>query len=311
MLQRWLRFIIGIELTGYVLLGWWMHSRDESLLAIVCVIVLIGALWRVSHATVSFLVANVLRWREGRREPTGTAWAAWVGEFFARLISFNWSQPFADSAMGPEPVVVGTGTPILLVHGYCSNRGMWWRFCKRLHTAGFGPVFTIDLEPPFASLDAFAAQLAKRIEEVCAATGAAKVFVIAHSMGGLVTRAYMLRHAQVGSQRIDGFVSLGSPHHGSALAVFGLGACVRQMRRHSGWLHQLEHEERTPSLPKPPSWSIYTTNDDLVYPPETSRLDWADNIVVDGIGHVGLLFSPDVFSILQSILQDKVVSRRH
>jgi hypothetical protein len=64
-------------------------------------------------------------------------------------------------------------------------------------------------------------------------------------------------------------------------------------------------------LPKPPSWSIYTTNDDLVYPPETSRLDWADNIVVDGIGHVGLLFSPDVFSILQSILQDKVVSRRH
>ncbi|MFM7460439.1 MAG: esterase/lipase family protein, partial [Burkholderiales bacterium] len=181
MLQRWLRFIIGAELTGYVLLGWWMHSRDESLLAIVCVIVLIGALWRVSHATGSFLVASTLRWREGRREPAGTAWAAWVGEFFARLISFNWSQPFADAAMGPEPVVAGNGMPILLVHGYCSNRGMWWRFCKRLYTARIGPVFTIDLEPPFASLDAFAAQLAKRIEEVCAATGAAKVFVIAHS----------------------------------------------------------------------------------------------------------------------------------
>jgi triacylglycerol lipase len=302
MLQYWLRILLGAELGGYMVLGWWMHSRGESGLAIACAIVLIGALWRISHATGSFVVASILRWREGRREPAGTAWAAWAGEFSARLISFNWSQPFSDFVMGPDPVVPGHGIPILLVHGYFSNRGMWCRFRQRMHAAGIGPVFTIDLEPPFASINTFAAQLAKRIDDVCESNGAAKVFVIAHSMGGLVTRAYIQRD---GRQRISGFVSLGSPHHGSTLAVLGLGACVRQIRPRSDWLNELEQGEITSTLQTPPTWSIYTTNDDLVYPPEMSRLSWANNIAVDGVGHVGLLFSSDVFAIVQSILNDQ------
>ena len=307
MLQHWLRILLGAELGGYLLLGWWMHSRGESGLAIVCAIVLIGALWRVSHATGSFVVASILRWRGGRPEPAGTAWAAWRSEVSARLVSFNWSQPFSDLLMGADPVVAGTRSPILLVHGYCSNRGMWWRFRKRLRAAGIGPVFTIDLEPPFASIDAFATQLAIRIKEVCAATGAAKVFVIAHSMGGLVTRAYMRCY---GSERIGGFVSLGSPHRGSALAAFGLGACVRQIRQQSGWLKELEQGEAASGLPRPPSWSIYSANDDLVYPPETSRLDWANNIAVDGVGHVGLLFSSNVFALVESVLKEHDVIRQ-
>jgi triacylglycerol lipase len=306
MLQHWLRILLGAELGGYLLLGWWMHSRGKSGLVIACTIVLIAALWRLSHATGSFAVASVMRWRQGRREPAGTAWAAWVGEFSARLISFNWSQPFSDFVMGPDPVVPGHGTPILLVHGYFSNRGMWCRFRQRMDAAKIGPVFTVDLESPFASIDTFAAQLANRIDEVCTETGASQVFVIAHSMGGLVTRAYM-RH--YGSQRVGGFVTLGSPHHGSALAAFGLGACVREIRRYSGWLNELEQAEAASGLPRPPSWSIYSNNDDLVYPPETSRLDWADNVVIDGVGHVGLLFSADVFSVVRSILIDRRIAR--
>ena len=312
MLQHWLRILLGAELGGYLVLGWWMHSRGEGALAIGGAIVLIGALWRLSHATCSFVLASLMRWREGRRQPAGTAWAAWFGEFSARLISFNWSQPFSDFVMGPDPVVPGRGIPILLVHGYVSNRGMWCRFRQRMHAAGIGPVFTVDLEPPFESIEIFAAQLAKRIDDVCEATGAAKVFVIAHSMGGLVTRAYIRRYGQQrGRQRIGWFISLGSPHHGSALAAFGLGACAREIRQQSAWLNELEQAEAVSALPSSPSWSIYSTNDDLVYPPETSRLHWANNVPVDGVGHVGLLFSSDVFLIVESILKDKVAPGQH
>jgi triacylglycerol lipase len=46
----------------------------------------------------------------------------------------------------------------------------------------------------------------------------------------------------------------------------------------------------------PPAVSLYSTDDDLVYPPETCALPWARNEAVSGVGHVGLLFSDDVFT---------------
>ena len=306
MIQALLRIALGTELAVYVLLLWWMNGRGSSALVMVTTVVLIASLWRASHATGSFVVASFLRWREGISQPSGSAWRAWVSEFSARLISFNWSQPFADYVMGADPLVVGTGTPILLVHGYCSNRGMWVKFRQRLQQASVGPVFSVDLSPPFASIDRLATQLATRIDEVCAQTGASQVFVIAHSMGGLVTRAYM---QQNGRKRVAGFLSLGSPHHGSALATFGLGVCVREIRRQSDWLARLAQSETQMAHTTLPAWSIYTTNDDLAYPPETSRLSWADNIALDGVGHVGLLFSPHVFAIVKNILDQHVKAR--
>ncbi|MBC7624109.1 MAG: alpha/beta fold hydrolase [Aeromicrobium sp.] len=322
MIQALLRLALGTELAVYVLLLWWMNGRGSSALVMVTTVVLIASLWRASHATGSFVVASFLRWREGISQPSGSAWRAWVSEFSARLISFNWSQPFADYVMGADPLVVGTGTPILLVHGYCSNRGMWVKFRQRLQQASVGPVFSVDLSPPFASIDRLATQLATRIEEVCKLTGASQVFVIAHSMGGLVTRAYMQQDRQQmrqlsmqqntqlsGTQRIAGFMSLGSPHHGSALATFGLGVCVREIRRQSDWLARLAQSETQMAHTTLPAWSIYTTNDDLAYPPETSRLSWADNIVVDGVGHVGLLYSAHVFAIVKNILDQHVRAR--
>ena len=51
--------------------------------------------------------------------------------------------------------------------------------------------------------------LAARIEEILRATGQEKIVVVAHSMGGLVTRAYM---AQVGAKHIARFITLGAPH---------------------------------------------------------------------------------------------------
>jgi hypothetical protein len=86
--------------------------------------VLIFLSWRLSHAQGSYLIAATLRWHDGRLLPLGNSLAALASELKARVISYNWSLAFPGWAPGSDPVGSNGGAPILLVHGFLSNRGM-------------------------------------------------------------------------------------------------------------------------------------------------------------------------------------------
>jgi triacylglycerol lipase len=286
-LQALLIVVIGAEIAGYIWLADSLLSRGWQGVSILLLIIFIAFCWRLSHATGSAMVSGIMRLRHGRRDRG--MWQAFIGEFSSRLTSFNFSQPFHQLAMPREPLIQSTQIPILLVHGYFSNRGMWVRFRQRLAALTSAPIFTLTFEPPFDEINTFAKQLHKRIEEILQATEQSKVIIIAHSMGGLVTRQYMVDH---GAHRIQQFISIGTPHQGTRLAYYGIGKCTRQMWWRGEWLNALVEKEKSQS--KPATLSIYTTNDDIVYPPESSRLDWATNVAVNHVGHVGLLFSAEV-----------------
>lgn len=288
-------FLIGLllsELAFYIWLGNLLLMRGASVAAIVGVLLLLALLWRLNYALGSFLVTSFLRLRDRRSLPLGNSLAALANEFAARVNSTNWSQAFPQLALGPDPLGPTRGTPILLVHGYVCNRGLWATFAPALANTGLGPIYTITLEPLFAGVDVLVPQLEKRIEAICAATGTSQVMLVAHSMGGLVARAYM---AQSKTSRVNRLVTLGSPHHGTQLAQFGLGINAQQMRDHSPWLMALADMEAANAAsskkPHPLALSIYTLNDDLVYPPESSVLAWAENVPVSAVGHMGLVFS--------------------
>ena len=290
MLQTLIRTLLVMEILFYVWVGGHLAHLGFGVGAIVATILLAALLWRISHALTSYLVAVFLRARDRRSLPLGNSLAALASELRARVISYNWSQAFVHWALGNDPVGAGNGAPILLVHGFFSNRGMWVSFRKRLAAANLGPVYTVTLEPLNGSIDEMATSLEKRIEEIVGATGNEKIIVVAHSMGGLVARAYM---AQVAENRIARFITLGAPHHGSRIAALGLFECAQQMRYQSPWIEMLEDMEAA-SPPEVPTLSIYTLNDDLVYPPESSVLEWAENVPVSAVGHVGLMFSEAV-----------------
>jgi len=290
MLRLWLLTLLA----GETLLALWLIGKlvadGRANLFIVITILLIAFCWRLSHALASFVVTETYRLRDHRAMPLSDNLRSLLGEFTSRLISFNWSQAFPQWALGADPVGPAGGTPILLVHGYFSNRGLWIRFRKRLAAARKGPVYTITLEPLMGSIDAMMPALAARIEEICRETGKERLIVVAHSMGGLVTRAYVVAQ---GCNRIAQIITLGSPHHGTATADFGLGACTQQMRIGSEWLQTLAEREKT-EKGRPPTLSIYTLTDDIVYPPESCILEGATNIPITGVGHVQLLFSETV-----------------
>ena len=175
-------------------------------------------------------------------------------------------QPFERWWMGAEavgPLAAGRA-PILLVHGYLCNRGLWWWLRRRFARADI-VVATINLEPPLAGIDRLAAQLGERIEALLAETGAETVMLVTHSMGGLAARAYLRRHGAAHVARI-GDARRATPRH--AIARLGLGRNAREMEPNSEWLRSL-NAEPPPSIPVANLWSL---EDEIVDPPDASRL---------------------------------------
>ncbi len=171
--------------------------------------------------------------------------------------------------------------PVLLVHGYGCNRGVWVYLARVLSKAGW-PVTTCNLEPPRVSIDEFADQLAGRVHEVLRETGAHKLILVCHSMGGLVARQYLVRH---GHESVRALITLGTPHQGTVLAQYGAGDCARQMELRNPWLMRLPNRVSVPFV------SIYSPHDNFVAPAGPCQIAGARNIAVPGVGHVHMLFS--------------------
>ena len=320
MLQTILILALVIETGIYIFLAYRWWEEPLSLLFIVPLILCIVVAVRIMIALPSYWLSGALRYRDKNQQPWGNSLYALAKEIDARAMMFGLTEPFHQWVMPKKtenalqykdkPCV-----PVLLVHGYFSNRGIFWQLRKRLMAAAVGPVYTLNLEPLLGGIDSMVPVLGRRIEQVCKQANASQVIIVAHSMGGLVTRRYMansmatavptamatttaitlpMPHEGVNEtpMRVKRFVTLGSPHHGSEMSGFSIGQCVREMRLASPWLRALEQAEA--GMEHPPTLSIYTLNDDLIYPPESSKLDWAHNIPVAAVGHVSMLFSKPI-----------------
>ena len=195
-----------------------------------------------------------------------------------------------------EPMPGGDGRPVLLVHGVLCNSGVWLGMRGALRRRGIGPIFTISYGPPFSSIDEFAEQLACKVDAIVAQTGAPNVSIVAHSMGGLVARAYLRRH---GAGRIDRVITIGTPHAGSVHAWLCPGTSLAQLRGRNPWLTALNAEP----LPSVPLVSIWSWHDSMVAPQNSARLAGAENIALAGIGHNALLRDPGVFDLVAAILR--------
>jgi triacylglycerol lipase len=185
--------------------------------------------------------------------------------------------------------------PVLLVHGYGCNRGCWWWLRSRLQRAGLA-VGTVNLEPLYGNIDDYVDQIHRRIEAICGETGSAKVALVGHSMGGLACRAYLARH---GAERAERLITLGTPHHGSELARYGLGQNARQMERGSAWLRALDDMDLPEGLP---AIACYSVHDNFVMPQDSQYLENADNRPMVGIAHLEMLFSAHIATALVAAL---------
>ena len=185
------------------------------------------------------------------------------------------------------------GTPVLLVHGVLCNAGVWVRLARHLRNHGVAGLYSLSYGPPLASIETFAEQLSRKIDRIVAATGAPRVMIVAHSMGGLVTRAYLRKH---GRRRVARVVTIGAPHHGSVLAWFFPGRSLAQMRPGNPWLAELNGERLDPALRFVSLWSWH---DSMVAPQTSAELPGAVDVALAGIGHNALLGDAGVFAFVR------------
>ncbi len=207
------------------------------------------------------------------------------GEFAATMAYSSWTMPLARASSRIHSGA--TLPPVLLLHGWGCNSGYWSHLLPRLDAAGISHA-RLDLEPMLGSIDDYMPMVDAAVNALCRDSGAHKVIIVAHSMGGLVARAYLRAH---GSDRIARIITLGTPHHGTELARFGPGRNAYQMRFDSkaapdSWLATLAGSENPAK--RALITSIFTHHDNIVAPQTSSYLPGAHNIEFGGIGHVAL-----------------------
>jgi triacylglycerol lipase len=290
MLAWMLRAILSVEVLGLALLHPGLAEQVGWLGAVIALVGLFVVLQGLL-----LLPAYVIAVVGASPRPAGIGGptiASFIAEWFGFVLAFALIMPFERVWMGSDTVGrVGEGRrPVLLVHGYMCNRGFWWWIRRELRARGFA-VATITLETPISDIEALADRLVERIDALIAETGADKVALVTHSMGGLVARA-ALRKA--GTARISRFVTLGGPHHGTVVARLGLGRNARQMEPGNPWLGELNAVETTDV----PTLTVWSTGDQIVVPQATSRLAGAREAVVAGMGHVAMAFSPRIRDLI-------------
>ena len=211
-----------------------------------------------------------------------------IGEYLAFLFTFLLLTPLERLWM-PADRLRADAHPILLVHGYGVSRGCWWSLRRRLEAAGH-TVATLSMVPAYTSMGKLVPQFKQRIEDVCQATGAKQVTLVAHSMGGLVCRSYLARH---GIEKVGKLITLATPHQGTELARIGLGRNAREMEPDSLWLHDMASE-----AVKVPTLSLRNPYDNYVMPQDNQRLPGAKDVELPATGHVAMLYNRRIADIV-------------
>ncbi|HUP31227.1 MAG TPA: alpha/beta fold hydrolase [Usitatibacter sp.] len=299
MLSRLVFAGLLLELLGYATSGAWLHAlRGWSVGSVILLAIAVALGVRLAMVAMTMLLAWTHRSPRRSLQFAGALRLLWL-EWRALLADNFLYLPLEKLLVRRDPAGPVSRTPVLLVHGFFSNRGYFRTLVRTLDASSGRAVYTGNFSATFATIERFAAELHERIEEVCASSRQPRVILVCHSMGGLAAREYLRVR---GGARVERLVTIASPHRGTALATFGMGANARQMARDSEFLRALEAFEGDAG-PGVPALSIYTRHDNMVAPQDTSQLPWARNVALTGLGHVGILASRELGEVLLAELR--------
>ncbi len=186
----------------------------------------------------------------------------------------------------------GKGTPLLLIHGYLHPSSAWIHLMRMLEKEGFGPIYTLKLGYPFDSIPEYAEKVEEKRKEIAAETKREDLILIGHSMGGLIAAFYSL-HLDA-KKNIAKVITIGSPLKGTQVAKIGIGECVSEMMLHSSFTKDLTEEilkEKRVQF-----FHIGSKTDQLIIPYTSAFVleDPSRTLLLEGVGHIGLLFSRKV-----------------
>ncbi|MYQ97560.1 alpha/beta fold hydrolase [Streptomyces sp. SID6139] len=134
----------------------------------------------------------------------------------------------ASVAAQNQPSVYATSAhrPIIFIHGWHSDGAVWGGMKSYAETQGYKAselhVYDYSGMTNNPGILEISSRLAGEVDEIAKTSPDGKVDIVAHSMGGLVARAYIKEFG--GLNKVKHFVSMGTPNHGTIVANIGSGA---------------------------------------------------------------------------------------
>ena len=232
----------------------------------------------------------------------------------ATLTALLPSSPAGAAAADPVVIVPGFTTGPVIDTGYIPLR-------DRLRSAGYDVTVLVYPDYGLGDIRTNSQRLANTIASVRARTGAAKVDLVSHSMGGLVSRYYVKNLG--GAATVDSLIMMGTPNYGTSLAnvasFLTFGSCVgidacNQMASGSSFLNDPNAGDDTIGSVR---YTSIATSVDLVVTPYKNAFLANDgniaNITVQSQcllrlpGHLGLIFDGAVADGVKDALRNETV----
>lgn len=224
----------------------------------------------------------------------------------------------------PTPAGAAPRDPVVVVPGFTTGPIVsvgYFPLVERLRSAGYDVTLLVYPDYGLGDINANAQRLSNTVAQVRARTGAAKVDLVAHSMGGLVSRTYVKNLG--GASQVDSLIMMGTPNYGTNLAsiarfffggsCLGITAC-QQMATGSSFLNSLNAGDDT--IGNVRYTSIATKVDEIVFPYRTSFLANDGNITNVAVqdqcflrlpGHLGLILDGTTFDGVNDALKGQPV----
>lgn len=203
--------------------------------------------------------------------------------------------------------------PVMLVHGLGADKSCLSIMEDFLNRAGY-TVYSVSYSCLGSDIEACAGVLERESGWLLRETGADRVHVVAHSLGGVVLR-WAAAHTRM-SEWLSVGITLGSPHRGTPaahLAPFGLpgfGRIVSQLRPGALTIDDAGLESVADTR-----WIAVGGENDMIVPPKYARLPRSRNVrnhVVPSAGHMTLTRNVDCLAIiLRELAAASETGRQH
>jgi triacylglycerol esterase/lipase EstA (alpha/beta hydrolase family) len=191
--------------------------------------------------------------------------------------------------------------PVILVHGYGGKKSHFFAVERGLREAGFTSIHAMKYNAWFSDIPMLARRLVHLVHDVRAETGAGRVHLVGHSLGGVIIRyAVCVLGLDVS---VDTAITVASPHGGSPVARLGRSVTARQLRSGSDVLREIEEAAR----PGRTRWVAYSSNLDAIVPASRAVIRpaclRAENLRIVNQSHLSILVSPQlVRSVVHQLL---------
>lgn len=217
---------------------------------------------------------------------------------FAALVS-TLVVCLAGTAMAPASS--SAMDPILFVHGWSGSASNWNTMIGRFEKDGYPKSYLSAYSYNTTQSNKIDAEkeVKSHVESLLKSTGATKVDIIAHSMGSLNTRWYIKFDG--GESKVDDWVSLGGPNHGTESANFCLGTACEEMRIGSKFLSELNAGDETPGAVNYGTW--WSPCDEFINPDSSVPLSGATNTETACISHLALLTDETVYKQVREFVK--------